>query len=256
MTPAERARLIDKQEFEAECKAVRSRALQYTQQRQQQERERVQAIELTADNIIHHNMPAEQKEKRRNAGRKAKQHTVNGVSRTLQGWADHLGITYQTLHTRLKTRTLAEVVAMPAGRCMNRHTVNGETRTIHEWADYLGITYHALIKRMQTRTLAEAIAMNDGHKMRPGNSGRQPQLHMVNGEAKTLEEWADHIGISYNGLVTRLKTRTLAEAVAMPPDPRCQRTRGVSSNLEGFEGTGAGSTLQEIPDITLQDKPA
>lgn len=49
-----------------------------------------------------------------------KTHTVNGITKTLPEWAEHLGITYSALMQRLTRYTLAEAIAIPPRRVVRR----------------------------------------------------------------------------------------------------------------------------------------
>ena len=83
--------------------------------------------------------------------------------------------------------------------------------------------------------------------------GKVAQLHTIDGVSKMLKQWAEHAGISYIALIGRMsKGRSLAEALAMPKGRHDDR--GVVSNLEPLKGTGAGSTAQEIAEITFSAK--
>ena len=120
MTPAEHARQIDKQEFEAECAAIRRRAYARLGVNASEADQRVKAwlakpYERGSFNLparIAAKAPAEPRErvkpKRLKHGSK---HTVAGTSLTLRQWADHLGITYNNLNQRIhKLGSLQAVV--------------------------------------------------------------------------------------------------------------------------------------------------
>ncbi|MGO7921685.1 hypothetical protein ACC755_21255 [Rhizobium ruizarguesonis] len=147
MTPAERAREIDRQEFETECKAARDRALAYVNHCRQLEKQRVQVWIGVTKNV------------------------VNKINQL-----------------QLSDRA-------------HRHTVNGESKTLGEWAKIIGITPKALLgRRRRLGSMEAAIAFQP--------TGR----------------WAKR------------------------PAP------GVSLNFAPSEGTGAGSTAQETPKITFSEK--
>lgn len=48
--------------------------------------------------------------------RDTKRYTVNGITKTLPEWAEHIGITYSALAQRLTRHTLAEAIAIPPRR--------------------------------------------------------------------------------------------------------------------------------------------
>ncbi|MHA6646372.1 hypothetical protein [Mesorhizobium sp. A623] len=190
MTPAERARHIEQQEFEAERKAIRLRAQRYAAQRRRKERARIDAW-------IGRPAPEGAGPKPRKP-KPAKLYTYDGQTKTLSEWVISTGVSAQTLRRRLRSgMPIEQAIAEQPRQTSQLRTVNSESRTLQQWADYIGITYWALLARMRTRSLAEALAM-------PKGAGR----------------WQ----------------------------------RGVSSNLEAFEGTGAGSTAQEIPEIDFSNK--
>ena len=146
----------------------------------------------------------------------------------------------------------------------NRYTHNGMTLTIAEWSDLTGIN-RLLIKERLYRGYPIAVAISNeyGRKTPPQRAAsRQPVLsreasstlgtstrtYTHDGMTKTLAEWADYAGITYDALKMRMhRGRTLAEALAMP----IGTYRGVASDFAPSKGTGAGGTLQETPNITF-----
>jgi hypothetical protein len=161
MTPAEHARLIEQQEFEAERKAVRQRALQYSKQRQQQERDRInRAFDKCANAIVPRNLNRAQKARARRLAGHTKLYTYNGEAKSLSEWSDIIGTSYATLSQRLRSgMDIERALTMKPGGRAKLHTVNGVSKTMQEWADHIGITYMALMGRLQRHSLAEAIAM-------------------------------------------------------------------------------------------------
>lgn len=65
-----------------------------------------------------------------------------------------------------------------------------------------------------------------------------------------LSELAEITGIPHNTIRQRLSLGWNAEQAIGTPTPK-QRRAGVVSNFSAFEGTGAGSTAQETPNITF-----
>lgn len=103
MTPAERARLIEKQEFEAEAKALRERALAYAEQCRKRERPQIKASTK--------NKPNGPKVTFR-VGRTPKPYTYNGETRTITQWASYLGISGITMRGRIKRHGFAQAIGM------------------------------------------------------------------------------------------------------------------------------------------------
>lgn len=190
MTPAERARLIEKQEFEAESQAARKRAQLLVEQRRREDEARVDAWIY---------------------GRQTPALNPNGP----EVWSG------------------------------TRYTYNGETKALHEWAKQCRVSVRTMKQRVKLYGLDRAINFK--------GAGRVAPVHTINGVSKTLADWAKHIGVSYDALMQRIhKGRTLAEALAMPKGSGSYRKRaGVVADFPPFEGTGAGSIAQEIPEITF-----
>lgn len=153
MTPAERARLIEKQEFEAECKAARLRAQRYTAERRRQERQRV-------DVWIHGPSATVPFGPRPKKGRKPKLYTANDQTKTLSEWSACSGVSLATLQRRIRAGlTFDQIVTMEPRQRARLHTVNGVSKTLQQWADHIGISYDGLMQRLQRHPLAEAVAI-------------------------------------------------------------------------------------------------
>lgn len=68
-----------------------------------------------------------------------------------------------------------------------------------------------------------------------------------------LRELSDLSGVECNVIRARLANGwTLEQALCIPTVK--QRRAGVVFNFPPFEGTGAGSTAQEIPEITFSEQ--
>lgn len=129
MTPAERARLIDQQEFEAECRAVRHRVYSRLGIKQAEDRARVQRTmaipvqpafvkrPVAARQAVLEEQPAEPKPKYvRRHGPIAPVHSIAGRSLTRRQWAAELGITYNAMHQAVHRLGSIEAVA-PSSSC-------------------------------------------------------------------------------------------------------------------------------------------
>lgn len=129
------------------------------------------------------------------------------------------------------------------GRPAKVYTHNGQSKTLTQWATETGMPLPTLRRRLRSGMSFERAITR--------KPGKQAALYTVNGVSKTLQEWADHIGITYFALIKRLHRHSLAEAVAMGGN----YTRpGVPSDFPPVEGTGAGSTAQETPEIDFSEK--
>jgi hypothetical protein len=182
-------------------------------------------------------------------------YSAHGLTMSLFEWSRHLDIAPDTLIGRLKIHppeiALSKdfkraprgsgLTRSPYGKKAKLYTVNGVSKTLSDWAVSSGISYRTLSVRLRKGyTMEAAIAVSRSFR-------KDTNLHTIDGEAKTLRQWADVAGITYDVLIARMrKGRSLAEALAMPNG---RWSRGAGSNLKAFEGTGAGSTAQETPDI-------
>lgn len=159
MTPAERARQIDKQEFEAECRAARERALRYAANKRREEAQLIARwLGDDADIAVIKRGPVQR--------RPEKTITHDGKTLTVKQWASLLGITRHTIYQRICSGAPIERVLAKGetrGKRALLHTINGQSKTLREWAEHAGIKYDALIARMRKgRPLAEALAMTGG----------------------------------------------------------------------------------------------
>ena len=117
MTPAERARQIEKQEFEAECPAIRRRAyeqlgMHYTDERVKEWLAKPYVPGKPARPfrpVVKQVENSEPKPKRRRSG---KFRTVGGMTMTLPQWAERLGVTLNALHTRIHRNCSLEAVVV------------------------------------------------------------------------------------------------------------------------------------------------
>lgn len=80
-------------------------------------------------------------------------------------------------------------------------------------------------------------------------------LHEFRGTRYSTAELSRMSGVSSQSILTRIaKGWTIEQAVCIPTVQ--QRRRGVVSNFPPLEGTGAGRSAQEIPEITFSDEAA
>lgn len=78
------------------------------------------------------------------------------------------------------------------------------------------------------------------------------------GYARSLREWSEETGLPEGTIRSRLKYGwTLEDALSRDVQFHPRRTApGVVSNLQAFQGTGAGSTSQAIPNLEFSQKAA
>lgn len=165
MTPAERARQIDREEFAAECAAVRQRAYAYVEHRRHEARAELATwlgrpapagvfkVEMQPTRRRHVVAALE-----RYRELSAKRHTVGGLTMTKRQWADYLGITYSALNTRISRLGSLEVAIQQRSLRRSGVSVAGMTKSVTEWADFLGIARSVLYHRIKTEPAETLIA--------------------------------------------------------------------------------------------------
>lgn len=126
MTPAERARIIDKEEFAAECAAVRQRAHNYVELRRHEARcEIANWLGREAPKQTFRSYPNVRPSLSENFRRPAKMWLAFGKEQSLAEWAKEYGILAGTIRTRLKHGwTLENALRVPPaqmGKRVHRH---------------------------------------------------------------------------------------------------------------------------------------
>ena len=134
MTPAERAHLIDKQEFEAECRAARERAyaLLNAGRGNIEAQPKASAEDHRPASRFKSQRPARRTERSNGGGRPATLLTFNGESLSIAEWADRLGIARRTIRSRIEygwpiERVLSESVQL-VGKRMHKRRLAKQNR--------------------------------------------------------------------------------------------------------------------------------
>ncbi len=157
---------------------------------------------------------------------------------------------------------------------------------VTEWALDYGITPAIIIGRLERgETIADAIntPMHVGHREQKlashdmekfitqnmarwkrerglqhrnikRRTGVEPKTYTFDGKTLSITEWSAHTGLLATTIRSRLwKGWDIASALSLPVDRHGNRQHepGVVSDLSAFAGTGAGSTVQETPNITF-----
>lgn len=281
MTPAERARQIDKEEFEAECAAIRQRAIAYSSQRRREDREAFLAaaarepVVFTRRRTIHRRrtpMPvvepmkptamivdptslkpkvSKPKPKPIRAAIEPRRITIDGVAMTRREWAEHLGISLSALNTRVSR--LGSIEAAIRLGSAHRHpvTANGMTKSLSAWAGYFGIAWSTFRRRVQAADDAHTaiVRLLNGDEFVESRRGPDGHSYTFDGRTLTLAEWASVTGLNSETIRSRLKNHWSIEAALTTP-PRISGP-GVPSDFAPLEGTGGGSTAQETPNLSF-----
>lgn len=162
----------------------------------------------------------------------------------------------------------------------------GESKPITEWALDYGITPGIIIARLERGdTVAHAITSPmkigyPGQKLRTFHpaqrrNAKAPVRHhrqqheykrrkanepvAFNGRSMTLKEWAEHTGISYGTIASRLRNgwtldETLTTPVgATPADALQDASTGGRSRLPNAIGTGGGSVAREKAEMKFSN---
>jgi hypothetical protein len=167
MTPAERARQIDQEEFRRDSEQALLRALEYSRQKQRERRARVLGIKIR-------NVVITEKEKRPFAEGLVKNYSANGKTLSAEQWASKLGITVSTFLKRVNEFGLEQTVAgakrSRGTKPLKLYTYQGQSRPLREWAADLGIAESTLANRVyKLGTLEAAIHFNAGRRRTPAN---------------------------------------------------------------------------------------
>lgn len=146
-------------------------------------------------------------------------------------------------------------------------TFKGVTQSISEWALDYGITVEIIMQRLRAgmrvgKAITKPMIVKRGFRL-PDPNGEEDQrptrptaiMATFNGETRSLLEWSRITGISRTTIGRRLDEGwTIEKALTIPP--RGKAKPGVVSNLSASLGTGAGSTAQEIAEITFPSNEA
>lgn len=145
---------------------------------------------------------------------------------------------------------------------------DGISQPILEWALDFGITPNVIIARLNRgMSIPDAITIpmvvaHSGQRLPIFSSEQVPRnmrrdYFTVRGETKSLMEWAKHVGITRTALLARVRVMSIEAALALGAEEHpTTDTPGVVSNFPPSEGTGAGSTSQETPNLSFSQEAA
>lgn len=145
---------------------------------------------------------------------------------------------------------------------------DGIDQPITEWALDYGITPAIIIARLDRgQSVADAITtpmqigfrgqslpvFHPEQRAKRKPTGRKYRTYTHNGERLTLAAWALRAGINKATIRNRIESGwSMADALSTP----ARAKPGVVWNFTPSKGTGAGSTLQETPNITFSQEAA
>ncbi|WP_137153497.1 hypothetical protein [Rhizobium sp. FKL33] len=226
MTPAQRARQIDAEEFQRDSRQALARALAYSRHKQEERRRQFLTV------------------------------IYGEQGQTMPLWStqpkDNEGLPVAPVQqSKPKTKAPDD----HHGRVAKIHTVNGRSLTARQWANLLGVSISTLFARAKKLGSLEA-AIGQGGKQRSKSDKRIT----FDGLSFTRKEWAHHLGISYDALCARISKHGQHEAIAMGgpggngPQRANDSTPGVVEDFSERLGTGGGSHAQETPKISFSGK--
>ena len=159
-------------------------------------------------------------------------------------------------------------------------TFDGQEQSIADWALDYGITPGIIIDRLNSgwsieRSIIKPMVAVKGQVLNhrylrnylrryrpircPQAAPGKRQRYELEGQSHTLTQWSKITGIQRKTLKYRLEHGWSFETAIQTPvrvrdDAANSNTPGVVSNFPAFEGTGAGCTSQETPEITFSEE--
>lgn len=149
----------------------------------------------------------------------AKLYRYDGREQTLKAWSAELGIKLSTLYRRLHKGLPISLVlgqSVDASKAGRRHlyTYQGKTATAAEWAKITGLpeaTLHYRLTHRKSWSIEKALTTPYSP-----NTGVHPTSLTLNGETRSVSEWAERLGIREGTLRMRIYRGHNAEAVLNP----------------------------------------
>jgi hypothetical protein len=162
----------------------------------------------------------------------------NGETRSLTDWAAITGIRYSVIHDRLKRGRTPEETLTPGTRPKPKklHAHDGQSHTVVDWAKITGISKTTIQHRINAGwSLADALTISKQEALtrRLQNAraavkkprGAKAKLYVVNGVSKTLQAWADHLGMSPFALRNRIKQGWSLERALTQPSRQAPKSK-------------------------------
>jgi hypothetical protein len=185
-------------------------------------------------------------------GREPKLYTYGGESLSIKEWAKRLNVSYSAIQHRLKAGHPLEVALtaprLPPVKSGRKYTHGGQSLRLREWAEQLGVTDAVLRYRLKSGMAYEVV-------FSPETPKPEGVALTFKGETHSIAEWARRTGLPRMTLFNRLRRLGWPAERALTTPVRPKRRPGVSSDFTSNSGTGAGSTLRPIPNISFEEKP-
>ncbi|UXN61722.1 hypothetical protein [Phyllobacterium zundukense] len=171
----------------------------------------------------------------------------------------------RTLTTTIKVTTKPKAKPASIYEGAKPYSLDGRTLTLAQWSKVTGIKVKTLQARLDRgwsnqQTFETPLrGITDRLRVSRKNIAK---LYECDGRALSLRQWSVVTGIPHQTLYARLSYGWSIERAIHEPQHRHNPSRvlasndntpGVVSNFTPSQGTGAGSTLQETPEITFSE---
>lgn len=157
--------------------------------------------------------------------------TIDGVTKTLQQWADETGIPRHTIEYRIFIGLEGKALIMDKNEFKNGgysnqgkndgHLIeyNGEVHNIKEWAKIFNMKEGLLSKRItqDKSPFNKAILSNEEYLEYRKNFNKHLKIYEIDGEKHTLKEWSEISGINYSTLKRRINKDNVDIKTALLP---------------------------------------
>ncbi|MEO4040350.1 hypothetical protein AAFN47_01935 [Hoeflea sp. CAU 1731] len=146
-------------------------------------------------------------------GKQPKTYTAHGETLTLHQWSKRLGLSKQTLRSRLRKGWSNDRVfdaAKQKGAIAPTYTHAGRTLTLLQWAQHLGLSKATLYQRIQYGWPYERVFTNENFR---GKQTPKGETYNVHGQCLTVREWSEYLGVSVDTLRARLRLKLPIENV-------------------------------------------
>ncbi|TGU87725.1 hypothetical protein EN794_050545 [Mesorhizobium sp. M00.F.Ca.ET.151.01.1.1] len=182
--------------------------------------------------------------------------TFEGITQPVTEWALDYGIAPAVIVARLERGVSVEqaittpMVTARGQKLKGEHLESYIADQRYAWRRDRRLVIRAAMKAGKLAA-SEAARQHKASQQARGKG----RVYTFDGQSKTLEQWSQQIGVAASTLRKRVTAGWPIERVLTSTDGRADRHRpGVVSNFETLRGTGAGSTAQEIPEITFSEQ--
>ncbi len=163
--------------------------------------------------------------------------TLDGTALTMQQWADRTGLTVMQIYSRLNQGWTVERALTQPFKSRKRNHNPG-------WG-FTGATNEPRAAKPKAKT----ITPKEPRSAKPKGNAKGPIT--FNGATRSIREWAKVIGVEYPTLANRIRNGWEIEAALTTPVTSSRKAPGVGLDFHALEGTGAGRSAQDRPDLSF-----